>query len=68
MAMTVRLTEKEDAQLTQLAEILGVSKQQAVIAAIDEAIQARDHQARFEAAKEHTLTRYADLLRRLGDA
>lgn len=68
MAMTVRLTEKEDAQLTQLAEILGVSKQQAIIAAIDEAFRARDHQIRFEAAKEHTLTRYADLLRRLGDA
>jgi hypothetical protein len=67
MAMTVRFTEKEDAQLTQLAEILGVSKQQAVIAAIDEALESRDHSAKFEAAKEWALTRYADVIKRLGE-
>lgn len=67
MAMTVRFTEEQDTQLTQLSEILGVSKQQALMTAVEEALQSRDHNAKFEAAKERALTRYADVIRRLGE-
>jgi hypothetical protein len=67
MAMTVRLTEKEDAQLTQLAAIWGVSKQQAVTKAIEQTLGGLDHDQRVAAAIERTLDRYGDLLRRLGE-
>ena len=50
-----------------LAETLGVSRQQAIIVALDEALENRDHSKRFEEAKQFVLTEYADLIKRLGE-
>lgn len=65
--MTVRFTEEQDAQLTQLSNVWGVSKQQALVRAVENSIEAMPKQQIFEAAIERTLNRYSDLLRRLGE-
>ena len=67
MAMTLRLTAEQDTRLQALAETLGVSRQQAIIVAVDEALENRDHSKRFEEAKRFVLTEYADLIKRLGE-
>ncbi len=67
MAMTLRLTAEQDSRLQELAETLGVSRQQAIIVALDEALESRDHTKRFEEAKQFVLTEYADLIKRLGE-
>lgn len=66
MAMTLRLTDEQEAHLTALSEREGVSKQQAVVLAIDEAYSRRAHQQEVNAAFEYAITRYADVLDRLG--
>lgn len=67
MAMTVRFTEEQDSQLTALAEAWGVSKQQALARTVEKSFTEIDHNRKVEAAIERTLTRYADVLRRLGE-
>lgn len=66
MAMTLRLTDEQEAHLTALSEREGVSKQQAVGLAIDETYARRVHQEEVNAAFEYAITRYADVLNRLG--
>lgn len=66
MAMTLRLTEEQEAHLEALSEREGVSKQQAVVMAIDEAYLRRAHKAEVSDAFEFALTRYANVLERLG--
>ena len=66
MAMTLRLTDEQEAHLTALSEREGVSKQQAVVLAIDEAYARRNHQAEVSEAFAFALTRYANVLDRLG--
>jgi hypothetical protein len=65
MAMTLRLTEEQDATLTRLAEMEGVSKQQAAALAIEEATQNRSRDAKFEAAFDRLMKRHSGLLEEL---
>ena len=67
MAMTVRFTAEQDAQLTQLSEIWGVSKQQALVKAIEKMLADLDYDKRVADSTQWAMTRYADLLRRLGE-
>jgi hypothetical protein len=62
MAMTLRLTEQQDATLTRLAEMSGISKQQAAALAIEEAMENRSRDAKFEAAYERLIKRHSGLL------
>jgi hypothetical protein len=62
MAMTLRLTEEQDATLTRLAEMSGISKQQAAARAIEEAMDNRSRDAKFEAAYERLIKRHSGLL------
>jgi hypothetical protein len=66
MAMTLRLTAEQEAQLAALAENKNMSKQQAVALAIEEAYARAIHDEKLDKAIEHVLTRYADVLERLG--
>lgn len=64
--MTVRMTPEQDAMLTELAERWGVSKNEAIVRAVDEAAhdqtQARDVNAISREMKE----RWGPVLDRLG--
>ena len=62
MAMTLRLTEEQDATLTRLAEMSGISKQQAAARAIEEAMDNRSRDAKFEAVYERLIKRHSGLL------
>jgi predicted transcriptional regulator len=66
MAMTLRLTAEQEAQLTALAQQTNMSKQQAAALAIEEAAQRRSYDAKLDSAIDSVLTRYADALERLG--
>jgi predicted transcriptional regulator len=68
MAMTIRLSEELDAKLERLANELGVSKQQAVIHAIElsDAKSIREHQ--LAEAREFVLSHDAELMEKLADA
>ena len=68
MAMTIRLTPDLDAKLERLAEELGVSKQQAVIHAIElsEARSIREHQ--LAEARAFVLSHDKELMEKLADA
>ena len=66
MAMTLRLTERDEQALAALAAADGVSKQEATIRAIDEVAERRGHQARVADASARVRTRYADVIERLG--
>jgi predicted transcriptional regulator len=66
MAMTLRLTAEQEAQLTALAQQTNMSKQQAAVLAIEEAAQRRSYDAKLDSAIDSVLTRYADALERLG--
>jgi hypothetical protein len=66
MAMTLRLTDEQEAHLTALSEREGVSKQQAVVMAIDEAYSRRAHKTEVNEAFAFALTRYANVIDRLG--
>lgn len=68
MAMTLRLTESEDQMVAAIAEQLGCSKQQAVIAAI-KAFDAKTHRQRqIQEITKTVLVRDKELLDRLADA
>ncbi len=66
MAMTLRLTEEEDAALVFLAEQQGVSKREATVRAIQESAQRLAHETRVAQATDRGLERWADVLERLG--
>ena len=65
MAMTLRLTEKLDAELDALASAQGTSKQKLVITAIEDFLARYEHEVRFQAALEKTLSTHAGLLDKL---
>lgn len=68
MAMTIRLTKAQDEVLTNIADQLGCSKQQAVITAI-EAFDAKAHrQKQLKEIMDIVLVRDKELLDRLADA
>lgn len=66
MAMTLRLTERDEQALAMLADADGVSKQEATIRAIHEVAARRGHEARVAEASKRVRARYADVLERLG--
>lgn len=68
MAMTLRLTAEQDAALTKLAAVRGISKQQLAQQAIEKEIQ---DQIRYELLSEigkKIMIEDAGLLKRLEDA
>ena len=62
MAMTLRLTQQQDATLTRLAQDQGISKQEAVTRAIDEFLERRLHKADVKKAIAEVLKVHGDLL------
>lgn len=67
MAMTVRFTEEQDAQLTQLAECWGVSKQQALVRAVEDMIASIDYENKKREGLAFVMSEYADVIKRLGE-
>lgn len=68
MAMTLRLTEKQDAQLAAVAESMNVSKQRAMEIALEEYLERNDQERIMKEVIETVLTRDSELMRRLADA
>lgn len=66
MAMTLRLTEEEQAALRQRAEAEGVSMQEAARRAVREYVARGQHRDRVMAAAEQVITAHGDALDRLG--
>ena len=68
MAMTLRLTPEQDARLEALAKALGVSKQQAVLMAIDNFDTDQVRKKLLTNAMNFVLTHDRELMERLADA
>jgi predicted transcriptional regulator len=68
MAMTLRLTDEETDALRAQAEHEGRSMQVVARAAIRQYIEQDAHRARVAAAASAGASRYAEALRRLGEA
>jgi hypothetical protein len=67
MAMTLRLTDDEQAALRERAQQEGISMQDAARRAVREYIARGDHRDRVREAAERVTTAHADALRRLGE-
>ena len=67
MAMTLRLSEDDEKVLAELAELDGISRQEATVRAIREAAARRGHDSAVHDASAKARDRYADVLRRLGE-
>ena len=67
MAMTLRLTEAEQAALQARAEAEGISMQEAARRAVREFVASADHRERVALAAEKVARSHADALRRLGE-
>lgn len=67
MAITLRLTDQQDALLTRLAAEDGISKQEATVRAIESEAERRLQGALVEELSEKARDRWADVLRRLGE-
>ncbi|GAB2467003.1 CopG family transcriptional regulator [Jatrophihabitans fulvus] len=65
MAMTLRLTDEQDRRLTERAEAQGISKQEAVIRALDRDSERAAVAGEVKDWADYALTRYASLLDRL---
>jgi predicted transcriptional regulator len=65
MAMTLRLTDEQDRNLQLLAEAQHISKQEAVVRAIDEQAARMVVARGVDEWADHALDRYAGLLDRL---
>lgn len=65
MAMTLRLTDEQDRALQTLADAQGVSKQEAVLRAIDAQLDRIDVASEVRNWADYALDRYAGLLDRL---
>lgn len=68
MAMTIRLTAELDAKLERLASELGVSKQQAVIHAIELSDAKSIREKQLSDARAFVLDHDAELMEKLADA
>lgn len=68
MAMTIRLTQEQDAKLEQIARDLGVSKQQAIIETLERYDSREKRRRQLDEAFDLVMTRDAELMRRLADA
>lgn len=67
MAMTLRLTDEEQAALRQRAELEGISLQEAARKAVREFVDRSDHRDRVAEAAAKILVGHEDALRRLGE-
>lgn len=67
MAMTLRLTDDEQAGLRQRAAAEGISMQEAARTAVREFVAKGQHRDRVAAAADLVMIRHADALRRLGE-
>ncbi|MFM1956636.1 MAG: hypothetical protein RLZ41_35 [Actinomycetota bacterium] len=68
MAMTLRLTEQQDAELAAVADSMNVSKQRAVEIALEEYLERNNQTRIMKEVIETVLTRDAELMRRLADS
>jgi predicted transcriptional regulator len=68
MAMTLRLTDKQDAELSAVAESLNISKQRAMQIALDEYLERNDQDRIMKQVLETVLSRDGELMRRLADS
>jgi predicted transcriptional regulator len=68
MAMTLRLEAEQDKQLAQVAEHLGISKQQAVALAVERFLELEWQRAVIKSSFARVLERDQELLERLADA
>ena len=66
--MTLRLTEEQDARLDAIAKSLGMSKQQAVIAVIEQFDEAAIRRTKIDEIYQKVMKRDAELMERLADA
>lgn len=66
MAMTLRLTEEEQAALRQRAEAEGISMQEAARRAVRDYVARGRHRDRVGAAAERVASAHAEALERLG--
>ena len=67
MAMTLRLTDEEQAALRAVAQAEGVSMQDAARRAVREFVARQEHRDRVDVAAGRITTAHADALRRLGE-
>lgn len=67
MAMTLRLTDNEQAALRERAEAEGISMQEAARRAVREFVTRGQHRDRVSSAAARILDEHADALRRLGE-
>ena len=65
MAMTLRLTEKLDAELDMIAETHGISKQQLIVSAIEDYLERNFHEREYDEAFERMMKRHAGVIDRL---
>lgn len=67
MAMTLRLTDDEQAKLQARAEAEGISMQEAARRAVREFVDNSDHRERVALSAERIIRKHAEALRRLGE-
>ena len=67
MAMTLRLTEAEQASLRERAAAEGISMQEAARRAVRAYVERSQHQTRVSEASQRVREAHADALRRLGE-
>ncbi len=67
MAMTLRLTDIEQAALRERADAEGISMQEAARRAVREFVTRGQHRDRVGAATSLIMDKHADALRRLGE-
>jgi ribbon-helix-helix CopG family protein len=67
MAMTLRLTDNEQAALRERADAEGISMQEAARRAVREFVVRGQHRDRVSAAATLIIDRHANALRRLGE-
>ena len=67
MAMTLRLTDEEQAALRERADLEGISMQEAARRAVREFVARSAHRDRVADAAALITDRHADALRRLGE-
>jgi hypothetical protein len=66
MAMTLRLTDEEQAALRERARVEGISMQEAARRAVREYVAHGHHRDRVSAAAERVIEAHAEALERLG--
>ena len=66
MAMTLRLTEEEQAALRERADAEGISMQEAARRAVRDYVARGHHRDRLTAAADRIVEAHADALERLG--